>query len=85
MSSIVYVIAMRRPLERVRDFQTPAWISPNAIFGTGMLWIGFVMFQPDVVIHFAGLKAVGESVADPAYTIMLMLAALSTSWCNGAR
>ena len=26
----------------------------------------FVMFQPDVVIHFAGLKAVGESVADPA-------------------
>tara|TARA_B100001093_G_scaffold442901_1_gene444914 strand:+ start:175 stop:378 length:204 start_codon:yes stop_codon:yes gene_type:complete len=25
-----------------------------------------VMFQPDVVIYFAGLKAVGESVADPA-------------------
>ena len=26
----------------------------------------FAMFQPDVVIHFAGLKAVGQSVADPA-------------------
>ena len=26
----------------------------------------FIMFQPDIVIHFAGLKAVGESVANPA-------------------
>ena len=26
----------------------------------------FVQFKPDAVIHFAGLKAVGESVAEPA-------------------
>ena len=26
----------------------------------------FVQFKPDAVIHFAGLKAVGESVSDPA-------------------
>ena len=25
----------------------------------------FKTFEPDAVIHFAGLKAVGESVADP--------------------
>ena len=33
-------------------------------------------FKPDIVVHFCGLKAVGESERDPLYIITRMLAAL---------
>ena len=52
----------------------------NKIFGT---------FKPEAVIHFAGLKAVGESVADPLtyYAVNVggsisLLAAMSEAKCN---
>jgi UDP-glucose 4-epimerase len=49
----------------------------------------FKTFEPDAVIHFAGLKAVGESVADPVkyYDVNVggsisLLAAMSKAGCN---
>ena len=49
----------------------------------------FKTFEPEVVIHFAGLKAVGESVADPLkyYDVnvcgsILLLKAMSKAGCN---
>ena len=49
----------------------------------------FNTFKPDTVIHFAGLKAVGESVADPVkyYDVNVggsisLLAAMSKAECN---
>ena len=49
----------------------------------------FNIFKPEAVIHFAGLKAVGESVADPVkyYDVnvggsILLLAAMSKAECN---
>ena len=49
----------------------------------------FNTFKPDAVIHFAGLKAVGESVADPVkyYDVNVggsisLLTAMSKAECN---
>jgi UDP-glucose 4-epimerase len=49
----------------------------------------FKTFEPEAVIHFAGLKAVGESVADPLkyYDVnvcgsILLLKAMSQAGCN---
>ena len=49
----------------------------------------FKTFEPDAVIHFAGLKAVGESVSDPVkyYDVNVggsisLLAAMSNAECN---
>ena len=49
----------------------------------------FNIFQPEAVIHFAGLKAVGESVADPLtyYDVNVggsisSLMAMSKAGCN---
>ena len=49
----------------------------------------FVQFKPDAVIHFAGLKAVGESVAEPAryYDVNVggtagLIGAMERAGCN---
>jgi UDP-glucose 4-epimerase len=49
----------------------------------------FDQFKPDAIIHFAGLKAVGESVADPAryYDVnvggtAVLLGAMERAGCN---
>ena len=49
----------------------------------------FKTFEPETVIHFAGLKAVGESVADPVkyYDVNVgssisLLTAMSKAECN---
>ena len=49
----------------------------------------FNTFKPEAVIHFAGLKAVGESVADPLryYDVNVggsisLLAVMSNTGCN---
>lgn len=50
----------------------------------------FAAFKPEAVIHFAGLKAVGESVAEPAryYDVnvggtAVLLGAMERAGCNG--
>ena len=50
----------------------------------------FSMFKPDAIIHFAGLKAVGESVTDPAryYNVnvggtAVLLGAMERAGCEG--
>ena len=53
-------------LERVRDITNCELQSVNAdIRDSNALDKVFKSFKPEAVIHFAGLKAVGESVADP--------------------
>ncbi|MDB3964648.1 UDP-glucose 4-epimerase GalE [Amylibacter sp.] len=56
---------------------------------TDALDVIFNTFKPDAVIHFAGLKAVGESVADPVkyYDVNVggsvsLLSAMSKAGCN---
>ena len=53
-------------LERVRGITNCELQFMNAdIRDTNALDVIFNTFKPDAVIHFVGLKAVGESVADP--------------------
>ena len=53
-------------LERVRDITNCELQFVNAdIRDSNALDKVFKSFKPEAVIHFAGLKAVGESVADP--------------------
>ena len=57
---------MRAALERVRSITNCELQFMNAdIRDANALDKIFNTFKPESVIHFAGLKAVGESVADP--------------------
>jgi UDP-glucose 4-epimerase len=77
-------------LERVRGITNRELQFANAdIRDANALDEIFNTFKPDAVIHFAGLKAVGESVADPVkyYDVNVggsisLLAAMSNSGCN---
>ena len=53
-------------LDRIQSITNCELQFMNAdIRDTNVLDVIFKTFEPDVVIHFAGLKAVGESFADP--------------------
>ena len=77
-------------LERVRGITNCALQFMNAdISHTNTLDGIFNNFRPEAVIHFAGLKAVGESVADPLkyYDVNVggsisLLTAMSKAECN---
>ena len=77
-------------LERVRDITKCELQFKNIdIRDTNALDKIFKSFKPDAVIHFAGLKAVGESVADPLkyYDVNVggsisLLAAMSKAGCD---
>jgi UDP-glucose 4-epimerase len=77
-------------LERVRDITNCELQFMNAdIRDSSALDKIFNNFKPDAVIHFAGLKAVGESVADPVryYDINVggsisLLSAMSKAECE---
>jgi UDP-glucose 4-epimerase len=77
-------------LDRVRGITDRELQFTNAdIRDTDALNVIFNTFKPDSVIHFAGLKAVGESVADPMkyYDINVggsisLLTAMSKAECN---
>ena len=78
-------------LERVRDITNCELQFMNAdIRDSNALEKIFNNFKPDSVIHFAGLKAVGESVVDPVryYDVNVggsisLLSAMSKVECNG--
>ena len=77
-------------LKRVRDITNCELQFTNAdIRDANALDEIFNTFKPDAVIHFAGLKAVGESVADPVkyYDVNVggsisLLTAMSKAECN---
>jgi len=77
-------------LERVRNLTKCELQFMNAdIRDSIALDIIFTNFKPEAVIHFAGLKAVGESVADPLmyYDVNVggsisLLTAMSKAECN---
>ena len=77
-------------LERVRGITNRELQFTNAdIRDANSLNEIFNTFKPDAVIHFAGLKAVGESVADPVkyYDVNVggsisLLTAMSKAECN---
>jgi len=77
-------------LERVRGITNCELQFMNAdIRDTNALNKIFKTFEPEAVIHFAGLKAVGESVADPVkyYDVNVggsisLLSAMSKAECN---
>ena len=77
-------------LERVRGITNRELQFMNAdIRDTVALDKIFNIFQPEAVIHFAGLKSVGESVADPLtyYDVNVggsisLLSAMSKAECN---
>ena len=77
-------------LERVRNITNCELQFMNAdIRNSNALDKIFKTFEPEAVIHFAGLKAVGESVTDPLmyYDINVggsisLLAAMSKAECN---
>ena len=77
-------------LERIRGITNCELQFMNAdIRDTNVLDVIFKTFEPDVVIHFAGLKAVGESVTDPLkyYDVNVggsvsLLTAMSKAGCN---
>jgi UDP-glucose 4-epimerase len=77
-------------LERVRNITNFELQFMNAdIRDTSALDIIFNVFKPDTVIHFAGLKAVGESFLDPLlyYDVNVggsvsLLSAMSKASCN---
>ncbi|MDB9851130.1 UDP-glucose 4-epimerase GalE [Amylibacter sp.] len=77
-------------LERVQSITNCELQFMNAdIRDTNALDEIFKTFEPDAVIHFAGLKAVGESVADPVkyYDVNVvgsisLLTAMSKAECN---
>ncbi|MDB2472734.1 UDP-glucose 4-epimerase GalE, partial [Amylibacter sp.] len=77
-------------LERVRGITNRELQFINAdIRDAHVLYNIFNTFKPEAVIHFAGLKAVGESVADPLmyYDVNVsgsvsLLMAMSKSGCN---
>ena len=77
-------------LERVRDITNCELQFMNAdIRDSNALDKIFNTFEPDSVIHFAGLKAVGESVVDPVkyYDVNVggsisLLSAMSKAECN---
>jgi len=77
-------------LERVRGITNRELQFTNAdIRDANALNTIFDNFRPEAVIHFAGLKAVGESVADPVryYDVNVsgsvsLLAAMSKAKCN---
>jgi UDP-glucose 4-epimerase len=77
-------------LERVRNITNCELQFMNAdIRDTNALDKIFKTFEPEAVIHFAGLKAVGESVTDPVkyYDVNVggsisLLAAMSNADCN---
>jgi len=77
-------------LERVRDITNCDMRFMNIdIRNTSALDEIFHIFKPEAVIHFAGLKAVGESVADPInyYDVnvcgsLSLLTAMSKAGCN---
>ena len=81
---------MRLPLERVRLITNCELQFTNAdIRDANALDKIFNTFKPDSVIHFAGLKAVGESVANPLkyYEVNVggsvsLLTAMSKAGCN---
>ena len=43
----------------------------------------FEQFKPDAVIHFAGLKAIGESVAEPARYYDVNVEEMLSLLCDG--
>ncbi|NCP67936.1 UDP-glucose 4-epimerase GalE [Candidatus Peregrinibacteria bacterium] len=53
-------------LDRIKQITTrlPEFYNMD-VRDTSNLELAFIKFHPDAVIHFAGLKAVGESVIDP--------------------
>ena len=77
-------------LDRVRGiFNCELQFMNTDIRDTNMLDKIFDRFKPEAVIHFAGLKAVGESVSDPLmyYDVNLggsvsLLTAMSKADCN---
>ncbi|MDC1411929.1 UDP-glucose 4-epimerase GalE [Amylibacter sp.] len=77
-------------LERVQDITNCELQFMNAdIRDSSVLGEIFKNFKPEAVIHFAGLKAVGESVADPVsyYDVNVggsisLLTAMSKAKCN---
>ena len=77
-------------LERVRDITNCELQFVNAdIRDANALDEIFKIFKPEAVIHFAGLKAVGESVADPLnyYEVNVggsisLLSAMSKAGCS---
>jgi UDP-glucose 4-epimerase len=77
-------------LDRVRDITNCELQFMNAdIRDTNALDKIFSTYKPEAVIHFAGLKAVGESVADPLnyYDVNVcgsisLLKAMSKAGCN---
>jgi UDP-glucose 4-epimerase len=77
-------------LERVQDITNCELQFMNAdIRDSSVLDEIFKNFKPEAVIHFAGLKAVGESVADPVsyYDVNVggsisLLTAMSKAKCN---
>jgi UDP-glucose 4-epimerase len=77
-------------LERVRDITKCKLQFMNAnICDSSALGIIFNRFEPEAVIHFAGLKAVGESVEDPLLYYdanvggsISLLTAMSNAGCN---
>ena len=77
-------------LERVRGITNRELQFTNAdIRDANALNTIFNNFKPEAVIHFAGLKAVGESVADPVryYDVNVsgsvsLLTAMSNAKCN---
>ena len=81
---------MRLALERVRQIANCDLQFMNAdIRDAVALDKIFNNFKPEAVIHFAGLKAVGESVADPLlyYDVNVggsisLLTAMSKAECN---
>ncbi|MDB2547263.1 UDP-glucose 4-epimerase GalE, partial [Amylibacter sp.] len=77
-------------LDRIQSITNCELQFMNAdIRDTNVLDVIFKTFEPDVVIHFAGLKAVGESFADPVkyYDVNVggsvsLLTAMSKAGCN---
>jgi len=77
-------------LDRIQSITNCELQFMNAdIRDTNVLDVIFKTFEPDVVIHFAGLKAVGESFADPVkyYDVNVggsisLLTAMSETGCN---
>jgi len=77
-------------LDRIQSITNCELQFMNAdIRDTNVLDVIFKTFEPDVVIHFAGLKAVGESFADPVkyYDVNVggsvsLLTAMSKAGCD---
>ena len=90
----VYVVdslynGSKEALKRVQQLSNRSlWFSQCDVRDAGVLDEIFDQFKPDAVIHFAGLKAVGESVAEPAryYDVnvggtAVLLAAMGRAGC----